>query len=337
MQRSWNSRRAGFTLVELLVVIAIIGILVALLLPAVQAAREAARRTQCVNNLKQLGLSVHNFHDTYKRTVPMSFGADGYAGWAVLLLPFMEQQNIYTGMGDITQQLNTGNATTTFARSDQVCSIPAFACPSRRTGIQKGGTTQNNGSQDGGPACDYAAIVASDQNGNWWNHFYSGNVQYQHGMFVSTRTTPTAPFPWPWVSQCTITFSAVTDGLSNTLCIGEKCLRVGELNTCCNGAGSNLGPNNAGADGGIFWDTGGWGEYDLGRSVYLPMCNGSSTNVAPNNGAANGSFGFGSWHPGICQFMMGDGSVKSVSNSTSQAVLNILGSRNDGGTASVDQ
>src|SRR5688500_18954736 len=97
-------RKSGFTLVELLVVIAIIGVLVALLLPAVQAAREAARRTQCVNNLKQLGLGIHNYHDTYKVIPPgaLDFGATPTAGptipswgFATKILPFIEQGTVY--------------------------------------------------------------------------------------------------------------------------------------------------------------------------------------------------------------------------------------------------
>ena len=85
-----NLRRTGFTLIELLVVIAIIGVLVGLLLPAVQQAREAARRSSCANNLKQVGLAVHNFHDGYKKLPPTSAG---YAKlpWTGLLLPYLEQ------------------------------------------------------------------------------------------------------------------------------------------------------------------------------------------------------------------------------------------------------
>src|SRR6266511_3800928 len=89
------SQRRGFTLVELLVVIAIIGVLVGLLLPAVQKVRESANRTKCGNNLKQIGLAVHHYHDVYTQLPPMYVLGSGEPTWAVFLLPYLEQENAY--------------------------------------------------------------------------------------------------------------------------------------------------------------------------------------------------------------------------------------------------
>ena len=110
-------RRRGFTLVELLVVIAIIGILVALLLPAIQAAREAARRTQCNNNLKQVGVALHNYHDTYKVLPPGGLAGNPRLSWNVLILPFIEQQALHA--------LVNFEANTVVARHDVYATLQA--------------------------------------------------------------------------------------------------------------------------------------------------------------------------------------------------------------------
>src|SRR5438477_1471476 len=94
-EAAMSNLKKAFTLVELLVVIAIIGMLVALLLPAVQAARESARRSQCTNNLKQLGVAMHNYADTYRGAFPVGGYNYGWGTWLVGLLPYIEQQNLY--------------------------------------------------------------------------------------------------------------------------------------------------------------------------------------------------------------------------------------------------
>ena len=135
----YGSRRRAFTLVELLVVIAIIGVLVALLLPAVQQARESARRMSCESNLKQIGLGIHNHHDTTLFLMPTSVGEgadavakgfagvaepDGFAMWSTLLLPFIEQQSLYS-LWDIKIQTTRQNP---LAYQQQ---IKTYWCPSR--------------------------------------------------------------------------------------------------------------------------------------------------------------------------------------------------------------
>ncbi|MCY2989463.1 MAG: DUF1559 domain-containing protein [Planctomycetota bacterium] len=128
MKRSWGRGR-GFTLVELLVVIAIIGILVALLLPAIQAAREAARRTSCNNNLKQLGIALANYHDTYKKFPPVAvFGKPVgspqpayHHTWCLMILPFMEQQPLYDSV-DLRLRI--------WDQAIRGTVVPAFLCPS---------------------------------------------------------------------------------------------------------------------------------------------------------------------------------------------------------------
>ena len=124
--------RIGFTLVELLVLIAIIGILVVLLLPAVQSDREAARRIQCANNLKQLGIAVHNFHAVRNSVVPTHLTRVGHATWCVLLLPFLEESALYE---EVYGEVTFDKYPEAFPRSN----MEGYLCPSHRSSDKCGG------------------------------------------------------------------------------------------------------------------------------------------------------------------------------------------------------
>ncbi len=208
---------SAFTLVELLVVIAIIGILVGLLLPAVQSAREAARRMQCSNHVRQLGLAVHNYESTYRRLpsgwiVSNAHGEPGW-GWAAALLPFMEGSNLHQQIDYHRPIQDARNAAV------RVSVVPTFLCPS-----------------DVGP--NLFEIAAGDGH----DHIHDATASVDDGMpklfsvsksnyvgMFGTFELENAPFNGDgmFYGNSRIKFADVTDGLSNTLMVGERSSKLG--------------------------------------------------------------------------------------------------------------
>jgi prepilin-type N-terminal cleavage/methylation domain-containing protein len=298
----------GFTLVELLVVIAIIGILVSLLLPAVQAAREAGRRTQCANNLRQLGLAVHNFHDVQRFSPPVHTGGrnsnseDRYGTWFVVILPFIEQQALFEQF-DLSKQWS--EAPNPAAAALPAASLSVYQCPSRRSGVN-----MSDAEPQVGATGDYAASSVADA--NYQHQFQSQSVL--HGAMIGSGPERQVT---RWKGR--IGFAAITDGLSNTLLAGEKHVFVADLNKGGSKGGSG--------DGNLYvTQTTGWWECHSVRRADHP----NGFGRGPQDKRSERHHTFGSWHPGLCQFVLADGSVRPLQNTTDLTLLYQLGRRNDG-------
>jgi prepilin-type N-terminal cleavage/methylation domain-containing protein len=312
-------RRRAFTLIELLVVIAIIAILVALLLPAVQQAREAARRTQCKNNLKQWGLALHNYHDTYNVFPPALNNSGRLNSTAfytptnrvqntsgfVFLLPYIEQANAYA-MYDFNQTGSFSNpyglpiAGITNANPNMAITsmaLPGLLCPSHPAGGEvssSGITTQSDFySRENARRASYAFATGSMTDYSLAHTAYSGDIR--QGAFGNSGGAKMRDF---------------TDGTTNTIVIGEA------WGGSRHKTSGSFGP---------------WGLCGTHTCCHLYTPSGSSTvldattvaayvNDFRINAAYGGNaqklqyaWGYGSGHTGGCQVVMGDGSVKFIS------------------------
>jgi prepilin-type N-terminal cleavage/methylation domain-containing protein len=316
----------GFTLVELLVVIAIIGILIALLLPAVQAAREAARRTQCSNHFKQLGLAIHNFHDSQQGLPPSCIGVNG-ASFYIVTLPFLEQQTLYDYFvslpdkdGNNAGQLGK-NVTGTWWKDkvddkDAFKAVSVLYCPSRRSGKAQRITDTPDGGA--GMLTDYAWARCVKDNaypqggsGDSWMVFDNPGGMGARGDAGPIR-----------IAAGTLTqhelrdsFAYWEDGTSNQIVMGERYLAAGRLTMCEKSAdGTDMGSldcqviaanNTEGAT--ISFPK---SHFAIVQEEYGRMP------IAPNTKPVSGgwyTYGFSSNHPGVCNMLLGDGSVKSFS------------------------
>ena len=319
---------SGFTLVELLVVIAIIGMLVGLLLPAVQQAREAARTMQCSNQLKQFGLAALN-HESTTQAYPGS-GWDCYStgdsdfgmgwkqpgGWAYQLLPFLEQQALYSIMGD-------GNMTTmNKAKAMELMQTPLgiFNCPSRRAPKLYSGSTSgafNYTDPTQRAKGDYAANMGDysyAQDNNTRNHPTPQYAAVANGTYTKKDLSKITGI----IYSCSETkMGEVRDGTSNTYLIGEKYMQP--ENYEINGSGDDMG----------VWI----GADDDGNRT----CSSSHFYLSQDRQGYGtpSSYAFGSAHAGAFGMVMGDGSVHRISYSVDKETHAYLGNRKDGEVATL--
>ncbi len=318
--------RRAFTLVELLVVITIIGILIGLLLPAVQSAREAARRLQCTNNLKQLALACHShqqaigllpslggpnwsWHMTYINGTP-AVTPKQHGGWGFQVLPYIEATSVWTG----------GSATTDLERSIVAISTPntLFFCPSRRRPevVVAGDWYHfpNAGKSYGHAKTDYAASTSDTafyrENGSC-GFSNSAGVGAITRTFRFTKYDSNNPTDAEWEPLPPIGIDEIRDGTSNTMLIAEKRMNVGRL-------GVMQSDDNEGYTSGV--------DHDVVRttnSVPLP-------DRMSNNSSEYGENRFGSSHSGGMNAAMADGSVQFLSYSIELQTFRRLGCRCDG-------
>ncbi|QDS93004.1 putative major pilin subunit [Roseimaritima multifibrata] len=297
------SKRRGFTLVELLVVIAIIGVLVGLLLPAVQAAREAARRMQCSNNLKQLALSMHNYQDTHG-SLPAGYvdytpkvDNEGYWSWSALILPFIEQSNLHDQL-----QVNKLRPSESMALYQVAMQAPmaAFRCPS----------DVNPGVHDDAIAAGYA-ITKVPGGGNFGlpvsNYVASNGTANVRQKPATNMKLGTSGAVGPFYRDSKVRLEDIKDGTSNTFLLGERAWEVNGVRT---DGGTALAVRDANAKGPTAQDADtGWNQGLV--TIFGTVRFGINPPVTASNTEMQNSYM--SLHPSGSQFAYADGSVHFVS------------------------
>jgi prepilin-type N-terminal cleavage/methylation domain-containing protein/prepilin-type processing-associated H-X9-DG protein len=305
-------RTCGFTLIELLVVIAIIGVLVAMLLPAVQQAREAARRMRCGNNMKQLGLAFHNYHDSYNQFVPgggmQAPNACKYAtGWVPRLFPFFEQAARYEQLESLTKNFLSTDCpynVSAYTGNAMFASVPNITCPSSPLG----------------PIAKQSSNTIAQTQGNL--HYRGCNGSYDKDLDV-TSTDPNHQFSKSGVMypRSTVSFSDILDGSSNTLLLGES----SSMNDWPAAMTTSFFSILPWTFGNYSYADGGWLIVDNKTLLYPINYSGTfNYNTTP----------YTSYHRGGAMFVMCDGSVRFMSDSMDLNLLKALSTRSRGENAS---
>lgn len=317
-------RRPGFTLVELLVVIAIIGILVALLLPAIQAAREAARRTECVNNMKQIGIGLHNYHDTY-RTLPLgsynireTWPANG-SNWRVLIMPFIEQSAVFSQLNFTqTSHFMAGGAAPTPLLENEVLRnlvIDGYRCPSSvikpleiAPGSNNSGVAQNVnyvGNQGAArPVPGLDANRGTKDCGHGWS--------CSNGMLVANET---------------FGLHDATDGTANTVLVAEQSGLVNLVNRTANYYGGWFGSRHPRT---VLSPAGCSDLWQTGTSCVRFAPNSDIVQTGATEAMYRNNTVWNSEHPGGINVVLGDGAVKFVGDDINFETLKRLACRYDG-------
>jgi prepilin-type N-terminal cleavage/methylation domain-containing protein/prepilin-type processing-associated H-X9-DG protein len=337
-------RPRAFTLVELLVVIAIIGILVALLLPAIQAAREAARRVQCLGNLKQLGLASHNFFAT-KKTFPL--GMEMMPGltytkatFFVRLLPYLEENTLSSEWDFKTPQNNVTNSPSTSRAATQ---IPIFICPSdqfqQKVFQLPGGASAFGGATSPGAVPGYYSACSYGGNygvGSYFVHnsqfsVIPNGIYFVTGPDASLNFTPPPPTGLVANHQNLSPVKNVLDGTSNTLMLGEKYHADDFFDTwTSNNSGLKMYQVSAwGWSGGMKG-----GAHVFGSSAVAINFKTIDYTTTPGNFAAQDRRfnAWGSGHPGGASFCYADGSANFISDGIDPTTLTALSTRDGGET-----
>lgn len=312
-------RRRGFTLIELLVVIAIIAVLIALLLPAVQQAREAARRTQCKNNMKQLGLALHNYHDTYDQ---FPLGVVYKINWRVSILPMLDQAPAYNQLSFVTGAFD-GNNTDVNTPILKNWKLAAFVCPSSplESNPNYGGWNPNRYQGH-----HYAAVGGANNAG-------SGNCLNFYGVLCDNG---------PMEINRRHGLSDITDGSSNVMLVAEQSNKV-------KWTGSASWEFTDGKTQGVGGMRGGWGgpqNTDVSTSQYGSTAAGMSMVQYGPNASCGDFFGCGvvycasnnlaSAHTGGIHTLMADGSVRFISDNIDLTTFKRAAMRADGNPISLD-